>query len=154
MSIKGTGLATNGAGRTAIRRALDQVNDSQRLQPITTKELTELGEVALWRIILEPYIPKKRGLIERPPSVDEAERVISKVGRVVMVGEFAYKSRTVAGLDLSQAKVRASVGEYWLYEMYAGQEIHLRSGHLLRLLTDTELLMRINDPDLIKGYAE
>ena len=27
-------------------------------------------------------------------------------------------------------------------------------GHILRLLTDTELLMRIQDPDLIKGYAE
>lgn len=139
---------------SAIRKALDQVNDAQRLQPITEKELKELGEVALWRIIVEPYIPKRRGLIERPPSVNEAERVISKVGRVVMVGEFAYQSKTVAGLELSKARVRANVGEYWLYEMYAGQEIHMRSGHLLRLLTDTELLMRIHDPDLIKGYAE
>lgn len=141
-------------GPSALRKALDEVNEAQRLQPISEDELKQLGQVALWRILVEPYIPKQRGLIARPPSVDEAERVISKVGRIVQVGEFAYQSRTVAGLELSQAKVRAQVGDYWLYEMYAGQEIHMRSGHLLRLLTDTELLMRIEDPDSIKGYAE
>lgn len=141
-------------GPSALRKAIEDVNDAQRLQPITEDELKQLGQVALWRILVEPYIPKQRGLIARPPSVDEAERVISKVGRIVQVGEFVYQSKTVAGLELAKAEVRARVGEYWLYEMYAGQEIHLRSGHLLRLLTDTELLMRIEDPDAIKGYAE
>ena len=139
---------------SAIRRAIEDVNDAQRLQPITAEEVEQLGDVSLWRILLEPYVPKKKGMILRPLQVDEAERVVSKVGRVVQVGEFAYQSKTVAGLELSKAKVRAHVGEFWLYEMYAGQEIHLRTGHILRLLTETELLMRIKDPDLIKGYAE
>jgi hypothetical protein len=79
---------------------------------------------------------------------------VSKVGRIVQVGEFAYQSKTTAGLDLAAARVRANLGEYWLFEMYAGQEVHLRTGHILRLLTDTELLMRVYDPDLLKGYAE
>lgn len=83
-----------------------------------------------------------------------AERIVSKVGRILQVGEFCYLSKTVSGLDLSTAKVRAQVGEFWLYEMYAGQEIPLRSGHFLRLLTETELLYRVRNPDLIKGYAE
>lgn len=139
---------------SAIRRAIEDVNEAQRLQPISPEEVAQLGDVSLWRILLEPYVPQKKGVILRPLQVDDAERVVSKVGRVVQVGEFCYASKTVAGLELSQAKVRANVGEYWLYEMYAGQEIHLRSGHILRLLTETELLMRINDPDLIKGYAE
>jgi hypothetical protein len=141
-------------GPSAIRRAIEEVSEAQSLQPITPEEVAALGDVALWRILVEPYVPKKRGLIERPPSVDEAERVISRVGRIVQVGCFAYLSRTSAGLELAQAREKAEVGQYWLYEMYAGQEIHLRSGHILRLLTDTELLMRINDPDLLKGYAE
>lgn len=139
---------------SALRKAIEAVNDAQELQPITAEELAALGDVSLWRILVEPYIPKQRGLIARPPSVDEAERVVSKVGRIVQVGEFAYQSKTTAGLDLSKAAVRANLGEYWLFEMYAGQEVHLRSGHILRLLTDTELLMRIRDPDLLKGYAE
>lgn len=153
MSIKGTGLATN-SGKSAIRRELDQVNEQQRLQPITKEELAELGEAALWYIAVEPYIPRKRGLIERPPSVDLAERIIATVGRVVQIGEFAYQSRTVAGLELSHAKVRAQEGDYWLFQMYAGQEVHLRSGHVLRLVTDTEIIYRVKNPDLIKGYAE
>jgi hypothetical protein len=137
-----------------VRRALDELSDSKRLQPITDEEVKALGEVALWRILLEPYIPKRRGVIERPPEVDQAERVISKVGRVLQVGEFAYLSKTASGLDLALARNRAKVGEYWLHEMYAGQEVHLRSGHILRLMTETELLMRVDDPELIRGYAE
>lgn len=139
---------------SALRKAIEQVNDAQRLQPITEEEVADLGHVALWRVLVEPYIPKQRGLIARPPEVETAERIVSKVGRIVQVGEFCYESKTVSGLELSTAKVRAEVGQYWLYEMYAGQEIHLRTGHVLRLLTETELLFRVNNPDLIKGYAE
>lgn len=141
-------------GPSAIRRALDEVNAAQVLQPITDEELAALGEIALWHVLVEPYIPKQRGLIARPPSVDEAERIVATVGRVVQIGEFAYQSKTVAGLELSAAKVRARKDEYWMYQLYAGQEIKLRSGHLLRAVTETELIMRIHDPDLIRGYAE
>lgn len=141
-------------GPSPLRRAIEQVNDAQRLQPITIEEVEAFGDAHLWRVLVEPYIPKQRGQIVRPPQVDEAERIVSKVGRVLQIGEFAYASTTVSGLKLYEAKVRAQVGEYWLYEMYAGQEVHLRSGHILRLLTETELLHRVKDPDLIKGYAE
>jgi hypothetical protein len=139
---------------SAVRRALDELNERKSLQPITQGEINDLGQVALWRILLEPYVPRKRGMIERPPEVDQAERIISKVGRVVQVGCFAYHSKTASGLNLADAREKAEVGQYWLHEMYAGQEVHLRSGHILRIMTETELLMRVNDPDLIKGYAE
>lgn len=141
-------------GPSALRKAIEAVNDAQRLQPITDEEVAALGDAYFWRILVEPYIPKQRGQIIRPQQVDEAERIVSKIGRVLQIGEFAYQSKTVSGLELSTAKVRAHPGEYWLFEMYAGQEIHLRSGHILRLLTDTELLYRVKDPDLVKGYAE
>lgn len=142
------------SNKNALRQALADVNEPARLQPFTAEELEELGEVALWRIVVEPYIPKQRGLIARPPSVDEAERIVSKVGRVLQIGEHCYHSKTASGLDLATTKRKAQVGDYWLFEMYAGQEIHLRSGHILRLLTETELLFWVKNPDLIKGYAE
>lgn len=144
---------------SAVRKAIREVSEVGGLpfgplEPISQQLVTELGQISLWRILVEPYTPKRRGLIHRPDSVEHAERVISKIGRIVQVGCFAYQSKTAAGLELSQAREKAQVGEYWLYEMYAGQEVHLRSGHILRILTDTELLMRVNDPELIKGYAE
>lgn len=139
---------------SAIRRAIEQVNEAQRLQPITPEEVAELGEVMLWRILVEPYIPAQRGLIARPQAVDQAERILSKVGRVLQIGCFCYQSTTTSGLHLDKANPRAEVGKHYLYEMYAGQEIHLRSGHVLRLLTETEILMYVKNPDLIAGYAE
>lgn len=142
------------AKESTVRRALNELNDRKRLQPITAEEVAKLGEVALWRVLIEPYVPKKLTVLEMPEGVDNADRIISKVGRVVQVGEFCYHSKTASGLELSNTRNRAKVGEYWLHEMYAGQELHLRSGHILRLMTETELLMRIDDPDLIKGYAE
>lgn len=144
----------NQKGPSALRREIERVNEAQELQPITDEAVAQLGQVALWRILVEPYIPRQRGLIARPPSVDQAERIVSKVGRIVQVGCFAYQARTTSGLELPTAREKAEPGQYWLYEMYAGQEVHLRSGHILRLLTDTELLMHIHDPDMLKGYAE
>jgi hypothetical protein len=144
----------NEKAHSAVRRALDELNEGRRRQPITPEEVAALGDIALWRILLEPYVPKQRGVILRTEDTEKAERIVAKVGRIVQVGCFAFQSKTAAGLELSQAREKAQVGEYWLHEMYAGQEVHLRSGHILRIMTDTELLMRINDPDLIQGYAE
>lgn len=139
---------------SAIRRAIEQVNQAQRLQPFSQDEVAELGEVMLWRILVEPYIPPQSGVIARPQAVDRAERILSKVGRVLQIGCFCYQSTTTSGLNLSTANPKAEVGKHYLYEMYAGQEVSLRSGHVLRLLTETELLMYIKNPDLIAGYAE
>lgn len=125
--------------------------DRSRL-PLTEEEVTALGDVLLWRILVQPYIPRYRGAVQVASSVDEAERVIAKVGRIVAQGCFAWKSKTNAGLDLSQANPLPKVGDYVLYEMYAGQKIMLRSGQELLILNETELLMKINDPELIRGY--
>lgn len=145
-------MSNKSTAPSAVRKALEEVNEAQRLEPFSAADLVELGDVMLWRILVEPYIPKQRGLIARPPSIDEAERIVSKVGRVVQVGELCYQSKTQSGLELARAKIQAKPGEYYLFEMYAGQEVSLRSGHILRILTETELLMRVNDPDLLRGY--
>lgn len=137
---------------SAVRKALEQLNAASQLDPITAEAVTALGRTMLWRILVEPYVPKYSGAVMLTDSVDNTERVISKIARIVQIGCFAFKARTESGLELSQSDLLPQVGEYYLHEMYAGQEVHLRSGHILRLLADTELLFRVDDPALFKGY--
>ena len=139
---------------SAVHDQIERVaGNSKRLPPFSAEQLEALGDVALWRILVEPYIPPYKGQVAVDVGqVMEAQRVLSTVGRILQVGEFAYLSKTAAGLELSQAKVRAEVGEYWLFEMYAGQEVNVVSGHKLRILNETDLLVRIKDPDQIKNY--
>lgn len=138
--------------KSAVRLALDELNEAQTLQPITAEEVASIGDTLLWRILVEPYVRKHKGLIATTKSVDDAERVIAKVGRIVQIGCFCFQSKTTAGLELSKSSVIPKVGEYYLFEMYAGQEVHTATGHILRLLNDTELLMRVKDPEMIRGY--
>lgn len=126
---------------------------AEAVGPVTPEILERLGHACLWRIVLEPYIPPQRGMIARPAQVEDAERVLSKVGRVVMVGSMAYQSRTSSGLDLRDEPHKAEVGAYVLHEMYAGTEVHLSTGQTLRILTETEVLMVVKDPSIIRGYA-
>jgi co-chaperonin GroES (HSP10) len=140
------------APKSAVRDAIQQTAANRnRIPPITAEQLAELGDVALWRILVEPYVPPYTGLLDLGDvkGVDEAQRVLSKVGRVVQVGEFAYLSKTQAGLDLSLAKVRAEPGQFWLFEMYAGQEVKLVTGHRLRILNESDLLLRVKNPDSV-----
>lgn len=121
--------------------------------PALGPELIErLGHVLFWRIVLEPYLPQQKGMIARARQVEDANRVLSKVGRVLMVGSMCYRSQTTAGLNLADEPHKPVVGDYILHEMYAGTEVHLESGHTLRLLTDSEVLMAGFDPELIRAY--
>lgn len=138
---------------SAVARALEDLNAQENtLQPITDKEVKKLGVILNWHIVVEPYIPRYKGRLAVAGQVNDAERVLAKIGRIVQVGTFAWKSKTNAGLHLADEPNRPKVGDFVLFEMYAGQEVHLRSGHMLRILSDTECLMVIRDPELVRGY--
>jgi len=145
---------TTTARVSPVRRALEQSglgNDVPRVTPLEPGEV-KFGRTLLWRVLVEPYLPKYKGLIETPPQVEQAERILATQGRVLQVGHFAYASHTAAGLHLADDPNVPKVGDYVLYEQYAGQELHLRSGNILRLLNDTEVLMVMDDPEAVKGY--
>lgn len=122
-----------------------------RTIPLEPGKVT-FGTTLLWRVLVEPYIPKYKGVLDLPQEVDTAERILATQGRILQIGAFAFQSKTSAGLHLADEPNKPKVGDYVLYEQYAGQEVHLRSGHVLRLLNDTEILMVIKDPEAIKGY--
>jgi co-chaperonin GroES (HSP10) len=135
-----------------VRKALDELNQAQRLDPITPEEMAELGQVLAWRLYVEPYISKYSGKIATVKSVDDAERIVAKVGRIVQMGCFCFQSKTTAGLDLALMNPKPKVGDYVTFQMYAGEEMTLRNGRILRCLNDTELTSIVSDPDQIKGY--
>lgn len=142
-------------GASRIGRALADSglagSAAARVQPLEPDQV-KFGRTLLWRVLVEPYIPKYQGRIETPEGVEQAERILSTTGRVLQVGSFVYQSKTSAGLLLADEPHKPKVGDYVLYAQYAGQEIHLRSGNILRLLNDTEILMVIDEPDALKGY--
>jgi len=145
------------ARKSAVRQAISNLQAGRpaiepELKPIDEVTLKRLGEALLWNIVVEPYVPKQRGLIEKAPVSIQAERILSQVARVVLVGCFAWKSKTASGLDLAQEEHRPQVGDYVLHEQYAGTEIHLVTGHLLRILTETECKLRVKDPELIRAW--
>lgn len=155
------------AGVSAIRAAIEASAPTGMLsvrsedrprgkpdEPITQELVKRLGDMLLWRILVELHVPKYRGKVDVSEADNSraAEQNICKVGRVVAEGCMVWKSRTNAGLSLQDETNRPGLDDYVLFEMYAGQEITLRSGHILRVLSDSECLMRVKDPDLIRGY--
>jgi len=122
------------------------------VKPITAELLARLGDALLWNIVVEPYIPKQRGELVKAQVTIDAERILAQVARIVLIGCFAWRSKTASGLDLADEAAKPVVGDYVLHEAYAGTEIHLTSGHMLRIITETECKLRVKDPELIRAW--
>jgi co-chaperonin GroES (HSP10) len=134
----------------AMRAALGDLHREPMLEPHQIPVQT-----ILWRILVQPLPPLKRnagGVIELPDEVQNAEGILTSIGRVLQLGHFAFKSTTQAGLALAEEPFKPQVGNFVLHETYAGQEIKLRDGKKLRILLDTEVLAVVKDPDEIRNY--
>lgn len=135
----------------SVRAAIGELNREPMLEP---HEIPV--QAILWRILVQPLPPLKAnpgGKIELATQTQLAEEIQTAVGRVVQLGHFAYKSTTQAGLALAEEPHKPVVGDFVLYETYAGQEIKLRNGKKLRILLDTEVLAIVSDPDEIRNYV-
>lgn len=132
-----------------LKRELERLTSPTPLDPDKLPFKT-----MLWRILVEPVTakPMTEGGIALPDMVTDAEKILTSVGRVLQIGEFAFKSKTLAGINLADEPNKPTVGSYVLHERYAGQEIDLRSGRKLRILLDTEILMLVTDPEEIRNY--
>jgi len=147
----------NAARSSAVRQAISNMEAGRpaiepELKPVTAELLERLGHALLWNIVVEPYIPKQRGLLVKAPISMDAERILSQVGRIVLIGCFAWRSKTASGLDLAEEVHKPKVGDYVLHEQYAGTEIHLTTGHMLRIITETECKLAVKDPELIRAW--
>ena len=138
-------------GVSPVRAALAQVDQATRPREervvLTHDDVP--GKPLFWRVVLQPYIAKYDGLLEQPELVKRAEEIASCVGQVLAIGSMAFKSKTNAGLLLSDEPHIPKVGE-----SYAGIEVKLKGkeSRKLRVINETEILMVIDRPDDIRGY--
>lgn len=138
-------------GVSPVRAALNQVNRTSREAELLQQD--ELpGQILFWRIVIAPYVARYEGAVQVAEVIEQAEQVACSLGRIVSIGHFAFKSKTVAGLDLAEEPSKPKVGDYVLHELYAGTTVKLRGGKQLRIINDTDILMVVKDPELIRGY--
>jgi co-chaperonin GroES (HSP10) len=134
----------------ALKTALAEFNREPMMDPKDVPLQT-----ILWRVLVQPLTPLKTnagGVIELADSTVQAEETLCSVGCVLQLGHFAFKSKTAAGLALEEEPFKPKVGEFVVFQIYAGQEVKLRRGTKLRILLDTEILAIAKNIDEIKNY--
>ena len=113
-----------------------------------------------WSLIVEPLQPKQRtksGLYV-PEEAQKVEKIQCTIGRVLVVGSQCFKGKTSSGIVLGEDPLVQSIqpGAYVLFARYTGQQIKLRApsgdDRLVILLSDTELLGVVSDPDRIRFW--
>lgn len=111
----------------------------------------------LWRVLVQPLPPKRNseGGIMLAEETTIAEEMVTCIGKVIDHGDFFFKSKTNAGLVLSDDGRKPVIGDYVLFGDYAGKLIELKDSQKtkLRILDDTEILGVVTDPEAIKRYT-
>jgi co-chaperonin GroES (HSP10) len=94
-----------------------------------------------WKVIVEPKAGKTESEsgIDLSATVDAQEHLVY-LGTLVAVGEAAFTTKTVGGINMSEWKARPQVGDNVLFSPYGGLRIH-RSGEKrpLILMNDTDI---------------
>lgn len=147
-------MTTDSATERLIRQGL---RDSGDVVPLHPDEVPIFP--LFWQILVEPLLPKKRtgSGIHIPDEAQEVEKIQNTVGRVLRLGTLAFKAKAASGLDLSQdEKARTlQAGDYVLFARYTGQTVNLKTSgddRVVILLSDSELLAVISDPDRIRFW--
>ena len=135
--------------------ALSELREMNGKKLLTAKDVP-LRPI-LWRLLVQPLPPRKtygESKLEVTDEVQNAEEILTSVGRVVAMGSFVFKSKTNAGLNLADEPDKPTEGGYILFAQYAGQEIVLEDEQRtkLRIIDDTEILAIVSDPESIRRY--
>jgi co-chaperonin GroES (HSP10) len=103
-----------------------------------------------WGILVAPVTPRTHsdGGIELPEDAKKAEGYLISIGKVMAIGGLAQKSVTPGGLRLAEDPNNPKVGEYVLFDQYAGTRIQFRDGRVLIILTDTEI-KAVLEPEVV-----
>jgi co-chaperonin GroES (HSP10) len=104
-------------------------------------------EMDLWRVVLQiPQPPEtSAGGLVMPTEYIDRKEFASYVGYVIDMGPLCYTAITRSGIDLSKAK-KCKVGDWVHFGKHDGEKFRTRDGTLFVVLTDTQILGRVNDP--------
>lgn len=142
----------------AARRALQQA-DAETVDLLKLDRLPV--QPAGWNILVEPMTPKQtsEGGIMLVSESQMAEEVNTTVGRVIACGPTAMQGKTNSGIEIRDftddiQKPADLKGRYVIYQKHTGQDVVLKKygDRKLKLLTVTELLAVVDDPDDLRFY--
>lgn len=105
-----------------------------------------------WRVIVCPVRPKEKtaGGILLPQQVQDTQKYLQHCGRLVAVGEAAFKAKKLG--NYAPPEVVPRIGDWVVYGRAAGQGMLYRGVRLL-LLNDDEILTIIRDPETLRVFA-
>ena len=101
-----------------------------------------LPEVPGYHVLIRPVSVKEKtkGGILIPDSTREDMSYLTTVGRVLAVGNLAYKD-----LDKFPNGKWCDVGDYVCYGKHAGQKLYYKATRLI-LLFDDQVILKVEDP--------
>lgn len=134
----------------------------------------KLPEVALWRVMVMPVVPRKmsRGehgtRIHIPDQARDNDRALNYIGRIVGIGPLAGKKEDFKNPDLGRTQngrnKRAEpvdspvylwdfkLGDWIIYGRYAGQRMEYEGVRFL-IVNDDEILAKVPGPDGFRMYV-
>jgi co-chaperonin GroES (HSP10) len=131
--------------------------DLEATTPLTEADLPVLP--MFWNVIVEPLMPpeKTKGGILLSEETQEVERIQCTIGRVLAIGDLAFKGKTSSGIALGECPRAAALkaGQFVLFAKHTGQKIKIRKGdrqRLIILLSDSELLGIVSKPEMIRFW--
>ena len=112
------------------------VSDDNKLDP------NVLPELPGYHVLVRPISIKEKtkGGILLPGSVKEDIAYLTTVGRVLKIGDLAYKDQ-----DKFPKGAWCNVDDYICYGKHAGQKLFYKGIRLL-LLFDDQIIMKVEDP--------
>lgn len=114
-------------------------------------------KVLFWHVLIETRKAEKttKGGIVLPDDVEEADNLLTQVGRVVGMGPMAFKTKTPGGHDYSIHVDDVKEGAWVTISRKIGIPIKTRDGRTFHLCNDYEILAVLTEDEAqeIKGYV-
>lgn len=114
-----------------------------------------------WHVLVEPIRPKQttKGGIIVTTDAQKAKEIQTTIGLVRDVGPTAFQGKTASGIDLSvfSHEIRTAqdlIGRYVSYQRYTGNLYELKNGRRLIMITDSEILGEVPNPDEFLFYYD
>jgi co-chaperonin GroES (HSP10) len=114
-----------------------------------------------WHVLVEPIRPKEKsaGGIYVPPDAKKAKEIQTTIGIVRDVGPTAFTGKTASGIDLSKfcrdiEGPEDLIGCFVSYQRYTGNVYDLKNGRRLIMITDSEILGVVPDPEEFLFYYD
>ena len=118
------------------------VNNNEWIEDEEKADPEVLPSLPGYHILVRPVSikSKTKGGLLLPDSVKDDVAYLTTVGKVLAVGDLAYKDE-----DKFPNGKWCDVGDYVCYARHAGQKLYYKGVRLL-LLFDDQVMMKVNDP--------